>query len=496
VLHSSEIPANNELSALRARNEELENVNAQQQQQIDYLKFELLQLKKLFSGSRSERFQTTESVQQLPLGFNLEPIAEAVISKSEIKEHTRTSVELKAKNHKGRNAFPSYLKRETTVLEPENRPEDAKQIGVDATETLEYSEATLFVKRTERPKYVVKGTEGVLMYPMPERALGRSMFGNSFAAQAIVSKFVDHQPEYRQMQALKRQDIHVPSSSFNDIFSSVANALVGVYEACGNEVFSGSYLQADETPNRVLTNEKKGKCHQGYYWAYRSPEKNMVFFDYREGRSGEGPRDKLKNFKGRLQSDGFSVYDQFGKKIGITLFHCWAHARRPFKQALDSDKRAQEMMELIQKLYEIERVARDQKYSFDQRLLLRQERSLPILEEMRQWLNRMSNQVLEKDPLAKAIAYSVKRWEGLTYFAKDGSVEIDNNWVENSIRPLTLGRKNYMFAGSHEGAKRAAMYYTFFGTCKLKNINPYKWLKETLDKLPHTSSENLADLLP
>ncbi len=496
MLNSSEIPANNELLALRTENAELKKINAQQQQQIDYLKFELLQLKKLFSGSRSERFQSTESVLQLPLGFNVEPIAEAVISKTEIKEHTRTSVELKPKNHKGRNAFPSYLKRETVILEPENKPENAKQIGIDATETLEYSEATLFVKRIERPKYVVKDTEGVLMHPMPERALGRSMFGNSFAAQAIVSKFVDHQPEHRQMQTLKRQDIHVASSSFNDIFSTVANALVGVYETCGNEVFSSNYLQADETPNRVMTNEKKGKCHQGYYWAYRSPEKNMVFFDYREGRSGEGPRDKLKNFKGRLQCDGFSVYDQFGKKVGITLFHCWAHARRKFKEALDSDKCAQEIMELIQKLYEVERIARDKEYSFDQRFTLRQDRSLPILEEIRQWLNRMANLLTEKDPLAKAIAYSVKRWEGLCFFTKDGAVEIDNNWVENSIRPLTLGRKNYMFAGSHEGAKRAAMYYTFFGTCKLKNINPYKWLKETLDKLPRTAPENLRDLLP
>jgi transposase len=298
------------------------------------------------------------------------------------------------------------------------------------------------------------------------------------------------------MQALKRQDIHVPSSSFNDIFSAAANALIGVYEKMGNEVFASSYLQADETPNRVMTNEKKGKCHQGYYWAYRSPETNMVFFDYREGRTGEGPRDKLKNYKGQLQSDGFSVYEQFGKRDGITLFHCWAHARRKFKEALDSDNRAQEIMVLIQRLYEVERIARDKEYSVDQRLVLRQEQSLPILEEIREWLNRMANQVLEKDPLAKAIAYSVKRWGGLCYFAKDGTVEIDNNWVENSIRPLTHGRKNYMFAGSHEGAKRAAMYYTFFGTCKLKNINPYKWLKETLDKLPYTASENLRDLLP
>src|SRR5690606_23253836 len=188
----------------------------------------------------------------------------------------------------------------------------------------------------------------------------------------IVSKFVDHQPEYRQMQTLKRQDIHVPSSSFNDIFSTVANAFTGVYETLGNEVFSCSYLQADETTNRVMTNEKKGKCHQGYYWAYRSPEKNMVFFDYREGRTGEGPRDKLKNYQGRLQSDGFSVYDQFGKKLGITLFHCWAHARRKFKEALDSDKRAEEAMSLIQKLYEVERIARDKEYSCDQRLSLRQ----------------------------------------------------------------------------------------------------------------------------
>jgi transposase len=497
VLQASGNTDNTDYSALIKQNAELKKTNADQKQQIDYLQFELLKLKKLFSGSKSERFISQSSDNnQTHLGFQVEAIAESEVIKTEVKPHERVSVSVKPKNHKGRNPFPDYLKREKVVLEPENKPEDARQIGVDVTETLEYVEATLFVKRVERPKYVAKDTEGVMMAAMPNRFLGRSMFGNSFAAQAIVSKYVDHQPEHRQLKALKRQDIHVPSSSFNDIYASSASGLTKLHEVLGEEVFSSNYLQADETPNRVLTNEKPGKSHQGYYWAYRSPEKNLVFFDYREGRSGEGPRDKLQNFSGTLQCDGFSVYDQFGRRDCIELIHCWAHARRKFKEASDNNKSALEIVELIQALYQVERIAREKNYTAEQRLLLRQQQSVPLLEEIRQWLNKTANEVLEKDPLAKAIAYTVKRWNGLTHYLSNGLLEIDNNWVENSIRPLTLGRKNFLFAGSHEGAKRSALFYSFMGTCHLKGVNPYKWLKETMDKLPFTNPADYKSLLP
>lgn len=496
MLQSSANSENTDVSALLARNTVLEKENAELKQSVDYLKFELLKLKRLFGGSRSERFVASDNSMQLPFDMDVESIAETEIKKTSVATHNRVSVELKPKKHKGRVAFPSHLERVIEKLEPENKPEDAREIGVDVTETLEYKEATLFVKRIERPKYASKSKEGIVMATMPERLLGRSMFGNSFAAHAIVSKYIDHQPEYRQLKALKRQDIHVPSSSLNDIFAQSAKSLIPIYELIGREVFSTRYIQADETTNRVLTNEKSGKSHKGFYWAYRSPEKNMVYFDYREGRDGEGPRDKLKNFSGTLQCDGFSVYDQFGKRENITLVHCWAHARRKFKEAFDDDNRAEGALSLIQELYNVERFARENEYTADQRYTLRQEKSLPLLTKLRVWLNETANKVGEKDPLAKAMAYTVKRWEGLNRYLENGLIEIDNNWVENSIRPLTLGRKNYLFAGSHEGACRSALFYTLLGTCELRGINPYRWLKNLMDKLPHTRPENYHTLLP
>lgn len=496
MLQSATNPENTNVEALIARNAKLEKEVLEQRETIDYLKFELLKLKQLFGGSRSERFVASDNSSQLPLGLDVQAIAEADVKKTPVAPHERTSVELKPKKHKGRIAFPSHLERVVERLDPESKPEDARQIGIDVTETLEYKEATLFVKRIERPKYASKNKEGILMAAMPERFLGRSMFGNSFAAHAIVSKYIDHQPEYRQLKSLKRQDIHVPSSSMNDIFAQSAKNLTVIYDLIGQEVFTTRYIQADETTNRVLTNENPGKSHKGYYWAYRSPEKNMVYFDYREGRDGEGPRDKLKNFSGILQCDGFSVYDQFGKRDNITLVHCWAHARRKFKEALEVDKRAEGAVLLIQSLYDIERFAREKEYSAHQRLGLRKEKSRPILDELKSWLNAMVNQVGDKDPLAKAMAYTVKRWDGLSRYLENGLIEIDNNWVENSIRPITLGRKNFLFAGSHDGACRSALFYTLLGTCELRGVNPYRWLKMVMDKLPTTKSEDSHTLLP
>lgn len=496
MVNSSENPVNIDLSAALSRIIFLEKENAELKQTNDYLKFELLKIKQLFAGSKSERFISSDSSLQLPLGLNVEAIAQAEVKKTSVAIHERVSVEIKPKKHSGRNDFPSHLERVTERIEPQDIPQDARQIGVDITRTLEYKEAQLFVKETERPKYASKTQEGVLMAPMPERFLNRSMFGNSFAAQAIVSKYIDHQPEYRQLKALKRQDIHVPSSSFNDIFAQSAAKLIPVYELIGQEVFSTQYIQADETTNRVLTDDSPGKSHKGYYWAYRSPEKNMVFFDYRDGRSGEGPRDKLKDFSGSLQCDGFSVYDQFGRRENITLVHCWAHARRKFKEALELNKSAEPCLELIQALYDVERYARNKELTAAQRYELRQEKSIGILEEIRVCLNDTASKVAEKDPLAKAIAYTVKRWEGLTRYVNDGLLEIDNNLVENSIRPLTLGRKNYLFAGSHEGARRSALFYTLLGTCELRGVNPTAWLRSVMDKLPFTKPEDLHTLLP
>ena len=202
----------------------------------------------------------------------------------------------------------------------------------------------------------------------------------------------------------------------------------------------------------------------------------------------------LKDFKGYLQTDGYAVYDKFGERKTITLLNCMAHARRGFEKALDYDKsRAGYAMKMFAKLYDIEREAREQALTAEQRHKLRLDESLPVLNELGKWIAETYKQVLPKSALGKALAYCIPRWDNLINYLNDGSLEIDNNFAENTIRPIALGRKNYLFAGSSRGAQRAAMFYTFFGTCSKNNVNPYSWLKKVLEVIPDYKVSNLTN---
>ena len=205
----------------------------------------------------------------------------------------------------------------------------------------------------------------------------------------------------------------------------------------------------------------------------------------------------LKNFTGYLQTDGYSVYEMFAKRPEITHVACMAHARRKFEQALDYDaQKAGWVMKKIQELYAIERQAREAGLLPAQRKELRLDKSLPVLNELGKQLAQMNKTAIPKSPMGIALSYTIGRWDNLMAYLYDGSLEIDNNGVENAIRPNALGRKNYLFAGSHEGARRAAMFYSFFGTCKKNNVNPYEWLKKVLEVIPTYPANKIGDLLP
>jgi transposase len=220
-------------------------------------------------------------------------------------------------------------------------------------------------------------------------------------------------------------------------------------------------------------------------------------FDYRKSRGREGPEELLKDYRGSLQADGYSAYESFEKKPGITLLACMAHARRKFDEALKNDKdRAAHVLELIQQLYMIERQAREEQLEYEQRKALRQEKSALVLQELHAWLKENITQTLPKSAIGIAIAYTLHLWPRLIRYLDDGKYEIDNNWIENSIRPVALGRKNYLFAGSHEGAQRAAIMYSFLGTCKINNIEPFEWLSSVLKRIPDHSIQRLEELLP
>ena len=252
----------------------------------------------------------------------------------------------------------------------------------------------------------------------------------------------------------------------------------------------------DETRIQVLDKLQKGNSHRGYYWVYHDVENGLTLYEYDKGRGQAPPQDFLRDYKGILQTDGYVVYEAFQNK-GIRLSCCMAHARRHFFDAKDNDKvRATWMLDKLQELYFIEKILREQQCTNEQRLQVRQEKSLPILNEIETWLNTNLIEVTPKSPIGKAITYMKARWDKLKLFASEGIIEIDNNLVENAIRPVAIGRKNYLFAGSHEAARRAGIVYSLIACCKKNNIDPYFWLMETLQIISDTKTSELYKLLP
>src|SRR5690606_21095353 len=222
---------------------------------------------------------------------------------------------------------------------------------------------------------------------------------------------------------------------------------------------------------------RSSDLHQGYYWVYHSPLDRIVLFDYNPSRGGHVPGSMLDSFKGYLQTDGYAAYEKYGRKKDIIHLACWAHARREFEKALQNDRaRAEKALMMIQKLYKIERRAKEEQLSADRIKELRLEEALPVINERGKWIFQEIKNTLPKSQIGKAMAYAYARWDALPAYLHDGNLQIDNNLCENAIRPVALGRKNYLFAGSHEEAQRSAMIYSFFATCRKHEVNPFKWL--------------------
>jgi len=459
-----------------------------------YLKQELAQLKRMIFGSKSERHIGNDPG-QLSLGLDVEA---GTPPEKETEQITYTRN--KTDNKKGsaiRLALPPHLHREEHIIEPEEDVTGARKIGDVVTEVLEYTPGKFYVERYVRPKYVLPKEERIVIGELPSLPIPRGNAGAGLLSHLLISKFVDHLPFYRQVQQFRRQDIDIAESTISGWFTASCRLLEPLYERLVNKVRQSSYLMADETPIPVQTKDKPGSTHKGYHWVYYAPLEKMVCFDYRKGRGREGPEEFLGSFRGMLQTDGYNAYNMYEKKDGITLFGCMAHARRKFENAKENDpKRAEHVLELMRKLYITEREAREQGLSPEQRKQLRIEESKPVLQELEKWMKEQLPDVLPKSSIGQAIAYTLGLWNRLTRYIENGQVEIDNNLIENSIRPVAIGRKNYLFAGSHEAAQQAAMIYSFLGTCKINNIEPYGWLKNTLQRIPDQSIQKLDELLP
>lgn len=472
------------------------------------LSAEIARLRKLIFGVKVERFVpaagVTTSGLQLALDLQAETVAQCKLTSASTVEYVRTNVEVvpsKPKAHPGRMKLPEHLRREVILLKPEGDVSGLRRMGEDITEILDYIPAELYVKQYIRPKYAAPQNEGgstVLMAALPGRLLEKCMAGEGLLAQMIVDKYLDHLPIHRQLQRYQRMGVTIAQSTSNDWFRMVLNHLHALYEAHKRITLATSYLGADETPIKVLDEDKKGTTHRGFYWIYHNSEQKLVLFDYRPGRGREGPDDILKDFQGYLQTDGYSAYEDFDRRSGITLLHCMAHARRKFHEALQNDQpRAAYALGLFQQLYAIERRIKEEDLQGDAVVQLRQQKAVPILQTLKTWMvEEYPKLVVKKSPIAQAMAYFLPRWEKLCIYTKDARLNIDNNFVENAIRPVAIGRKNYLFAGSHEAAQRAAMIYSLLATCKLHNINPYYWLRDVLENMHRYTAKNIEGLLP
>lgn len=458
-----------------------------------YLKQQLEELKRLIFGSKSERFISEINNNQLSL---FEDTQAATAHETEQVNYTRKKAQ-KPKQQPIRTELPSHLPCVEEVLEPEDIKEGAKRIGQEITEILEYNPSRLFVRKIVRPKYAHKDNTGIQIAELPELPIPKGNAGAGLLAHIMVSKFVDHLPYYRQIQIFKRQGVTLSDSTFNGWFNAASALLEPLYEQLKQQVLKSDYLQADESPIKVQDSHKKGRLHSGYQWVYRAPVEGLVLFNYHPGRGHEAPEKILQTFSGTLQTDGYKGYLNLDTKHKIHLLACMAHARRYFEKALDNDKkRAEYALMKIQQLYEIERKSREKEIPFDTRKRYRQIFARPILEQLEIWLKENISQTLPKSAIGKAIAYTVNLWAKLKGYIEDGKYEIDNNLIENAIRPLALGRKNYLFAGSHKAAQNAAMMYSFFATCKINDIEPWEWLSDILHRIPAHKANQLNLLLP
>ena len=477
-------------------------------QKISSLQFQLSELQRVVFGSKSERSVTNPDHSQGVL-FELESDEEKIEAAPEKEEITYERNKSTGNKKPSRQLVPSHIPQVEIIVPRPNGTEGWKVIGLDKSSVLDYQPASIFatVYVTERLVNPADEDAGVKTAKLPARIIPKGKVGAGLIAYIIVSKFVDHIPLYRLIGMFRRQGAELNDSTMNDWMRESYKAFLPLYERMRKYFLTLGYLQCDETPIKVLekmiTEIKKNeealrKAHQGYFWVYYSPVTKLAFFDYRKGRDKSGPTEFLKDFSGNLQADGYSVYEPFDKRPNIILHGCMTHSRRKFEHAKSNDKkRSAYAMAVFRQLYAIEAIAREKNLSSEERQKLREESGAgTILKNFLDWCIEEHRKVRPESAIGKAISYFIGRYKYLIRYVNNGEIEIDNNLVENSIRPVAIGRKNYMFAGSHGGADWAALFYTFTACCKSLGIDPFQYLRDVATRLPNTPEENLDDLLP
>ncbi len=507
-----------ELSKLRQIDngalEKAEAVIKEQDSTIKKLTDQLSWYKRKMWGSSSEKYIPQDPNQRRIEfeGLDILPEEESVIKEAEKEIVSYERKKPETKKQPIRLALPESLRREEEIIEPEEIDEKWVRIGEEVTEVLEYKPGELYVRRIVRPKYALKKSiqqqneiEGktapnIKTATLPLLPLPRSNAGASLIAELLISKYVYHLPFHRQLAMFKQNGVSIPASTANGWFKDGSDLLRALYDRLREIVLKTDYIQVDESTVPVINN-KKHRTVKAYLWVVRSVMKNLVFFHYDHGsRAQKVIVELLHDYKGAVQTDGYEAYSIYEQKKDVLLLGCWAHARRKFSEALKEDESgATYALEQIGMLYKVESMATDQDMNPEQRADLRKRLAYPIQCAFEKWLVSYYPKVLPKGRMGRAISYTYSIFHRLTRYHLDGRYHIDNNLIENTVRPLAIGRKNFMFCGNHEAAENAAIMYSLFGTCKACDVNPREWLINVLTKIPKYNNDyslDLAELLP
>lgn len=476
------------IAALETALTQAERENTALRQKLDIL------CQKLF-GKKSEGV----SPNQLRLAFA--QLAEEMKPRDEPTE--MDSGERPGKQHRrppptGRRPLPTTLPRQRVEVDV---PEAEKicacgtpktRIGEAVSEKLDYVPASVRVIATVRPKYACPQChDGVVTAPAPPQAVERSLAAEGLLAHIVVSKYLDHLPLYRLERIFQREHLDLSRATLCGWVADVATALAPIGAELRRQVTAASYLQTDDTPVTILeeTGSRKGRI-----WTYLDPLAPQVVFDATPTHERDGPEAMLAGFAGDLQADAYTGYDALYRTGRIRELGCWAHARRRFVEALPTEARAAPMIALIQQLYHVERAVADE--SVEMRRARRIDQSVPLLAAIGTERDALAEAVLPKSPLGEAVRYLTNQWDALQRFVEDGRFRIDNNGAENQLRGVAIGRKNWLFAGSFEGARRAALLYSLVQSCTLIEISPFDYLKDVLLRVATHPQRQIGDLTP
>ena len=473
------------------------------QTKIQALVLELAHLRRMRFGARSEAFTGEErDLFQETLASDIAAVEARLAQKQEEQAET-APVPKPPRPRAGRQPLPDHLPRIEHHHEPESCTcgtcgSDLVKIGEDISEQLDVEPARFFVHRHIRPQYACRPCETVSAAPIPPAVIDGGMAAVGLYVWILIGKYLDHLPLYRLEQIAARDRIILSRSTMAEWVGRIGVTLQPLADRLAELLLERDVLHADETPVAQL-DPGRGKTKRAYLWAYRSNVLEtgppIVVFDYQTSRAGRHAQEFLSGWQGSLMVDDFAGYKMIFTQ-GVTELGCLAHARRKFFDLNEAQASpiAQEALRRIAALYAIEALGRDM--NVDERTHLRHEHAQPLLQSMHDWLLQTRVTVANGGGTAKALDYSLRRWVALSRYATAGNLPVDNNPVENVIRPIALGRKNWLFTGSEQAGKRAAAIQTLLGTAKLNGLDPAAWLRDTLEKLPTCLNSQIDSLLP